>query len=67
MKKLEERLKAGINLSEKDAAYDEIVAEAETVLTNVLDAAEGKDAPYKNFRVAGGRDNENDREIIIVQ
>lgn len=67
MKKLEERLKAGINLSEKDAAYDEIVAEAETVLTKVLDAAEGKDEPYKNFRVVGGRDNENDREIIIVQ
>lgn len=67
MKKLEERLKAGINLSEKDAAYDEIVAEAEAVLTKVLDAAEGKDTPYKNFRVAGGRDNEDDREIIIVQ
>lgn len=67
MKKLEERLKAGINLSEKDAAYDEIVAEAETVLTKMLDAAEGKDVPYKNLRVVGGRDNEEDREIIIVQ
>lgn len=65
MKKLEERLKAGINLSEKDAAYDEIVAEAETVLTKVLDAAEGKGSPYNDLRVAGGQDN--DREIIIVQ
>ena len=43
MKKLQERLKAGIDFNpKKDPCYDSIVEEAETILGHVLDAAEGK-------------------------
>lgn len=67
MKKLQERLKAGIDFNpKKDPCYDSIVEEAETILGHVLDAAEGKEVPYKNFTVGGGYDERNDREIIIV-
>lgn len=67
MKKLQERLKAGIDFnSKKDPCYDSIVKEAETILGHVLDAAEGKEIPYKNFTVSGGYDERKDREIIIV-
>ncbi len=62
MKKLQERLKAGIDFNpKKDPCYDSIVEEAETILGHVLDAAEGKEVPYKNFTVGG------DREIVIVR
>lgn len=68
MKKLQERLKAGIDFNpKKDPCYDSIVEEAETILGHVLDAAEGKEVPYKNFTVGGGYDERKDREIIIVQ
>ena len=54
MKKLQERLKAGIDFNpKKDPCYDSIVEEAETILGHVLDAAEGKEVPYKNFTVRG--------------
>ena len=67
MKKLQERLKAGIDFSpKKDPCYDSIVKEAETILGHVLDAAEGKEVPYKNFTVSGGYDERKDREIVIV-
>lgn len=68
MKKLQERLKAGIDFnSKKDPCYDSIVEEAETILGHVLDAAEGKKVPYKNFAVGGGYDERKDREIVIVR
>ena len=68
MKKLQERLKAGIDFnSKKDPCYDSIVEEAETILGHVLDAAEGKEVPYKNFTVGGGYDERKDREIVIVR
>lgn len=68
MKKLQERLKAGIDFnSKKDPCYDSIVEEAETILGHVLDTAEGKEVPYKNFTVSGGYDERKDREIIIVR
>lgn len=67
MKKLQERLKAGIDFNpKKDPCYDSIVEEAETILGHVLDAAEGKEVPYKNFTVSGGYDERKDREIVIV-
>lgn len=67
MKKLQERLKAGIDFNpKKDPCYDSIVEEAETILGHVLDAAEGKEVPYKNFTVDGGYDERKDREIVIV-
>lgn len=67
MKKLQERLKAGIDFNpKKDPCYDSIVEEAETILGHVLDAAEGKEVPYKNFTVCGGYDERKDREIVIV-
>lgn len=67
MKKLQERLKAGIDFNpKKDPCYDSIVEEAETILGHVLDAAEGKEVPYKNFSVDGGYDESKDREIVIV-
>lgn len=68
MKKLQERLKAGIDFNpKKDPCYDSIVEEAETILGHVLDAAEGKEVPYKNFTVDGGYDERKDREIVIVR
>lgn len=68
MKKLQERLKAGIDFNpKKDPCYDSIVEEAETILGHVLNAAEGKEVPYKNFTVNGGYDERKDREIIIVR
>ena len=68
MKKLQERLKAGIDFNpKKDPCYDSIVEEAETILGHVLDAAEGKEVPYKNFTVDGGYDEREDREIVIVR
>lgn len=68
MKKLQERLKAGIDFNpEKDPCYDSIVEETETILGHVLDAAEGKEVPYKNFTVGGGYDEKKDREIIIIR
>lgn len=68
MKKLQERLKAGIDFNpKKDPCYDSIVEEAETILGHVLDAAEGKEVPYKNFAVGGGYDERKDREIVIVR
>ena len=68
MKKLQERLKAGIDFNpKKDPCYDSIVEEAETILGHVLDAAEGKEVPYKNFAVNGGYDERKDREIVIVR
>lgn len=68
MKKLQERLKAGIDFSpKKDPCYDSIVEEAETILGHVLDAAKGKEVPYKNFTVGGGYDERKDREIVIVR
>lgn len=68
MKKLQERLKAGIDFNpKKDPCYDSIVEEAETILGYVLDAAEGKEVPYKNFAVNGGYDKRKDREIVIVR
>lgn len=68
MKKLQERLKAGIDFNpEKDPCYDSIVEETETILGHVLDAAEGKGVPYKNLIVSGGYDEKKDREIIIVR
>lgn len=68
MKKLQERLKAGIDFNpKKDSCYDSIVEEAETILGHVLDAAEGKKVPYKNFTVGGGYDERKDREIVIVR
>lgn len=68
MKKLQERLKAGIDFNpKKGPCYDSIVEEAETILGHVLDAAEGKEVPYKNFTVGGGYDEREDREIIIVR
>lgn len=68
MKKLQERLKAGIDFNpKKDPCYDSIVEEAEIILGYVLDAAEGKEVPYKNFTVGGGYDERKDREIIIVR
>lgn len=68
MKKLQERLQAGIDFNpKKDPCYDSIVEEAETILGHVLDAAEGKEVPYKNFTVGGGYDERKDREIIIVR
>lgn len=68
MKKLQERLKAGIDFNpKKDPCYDSIVEEAETILGHVLDAAEGKEVPYKNFTVGGGYDERKDREIVIVR
>lgn len=68
MKKLQERLKAGIDFNpKKDPCYDSIVEEAETILGHVLDAAEGKEVPYKNFTVNGGYDERKDREIVIVR
>lgn len=67
MKKLQERLKAGIDFNpKKDPCYDSIVEEAETILGHVLDAAEGKEVPYKNLTVDGGYDERKDREIVIV-
>ena len=67
MKKLQERLKAGIDFNpKKDPCYDSIVEEAETILGHVLDAAEGKEVPYKNFTVGGGYDERKDREIVIL-
>ena len=48
MKKLQERLKAGIDFNpKKDPCYDSIVEEAETILGHVLDAAEGKEVPLR--------------------
>lgn len=68
MKKLQERLKAGIDFNpKKDPCYDSIVEETETILGHVLDAAEGKKVPYKNFTVGGGYDERKDREIVIVR
>lgn len=68
MKKLQERLKAGIDFNpKKDPCYDSIVEEAETILGHVLDATEGKEVPYKNFTVGGGYDERKDREIVIVR
>lgn len=68
MKKLQERLKAGIDFNpKKDPCYDSIVEEAETILGHVLDAAEGKEVPYKNFTVGGGYDERKDREIVIIR
>lgn len=68
MKKLQERLKAGIDFNpKKDPCYDSIVEEAETILGHVLDAAEGKEVPYKDFTVGGGYDERKDREVIIVR
>lgn len=68
MKKLQERLKAGIDFNpKKDPCYDSIVEEAETILGHVLDAAEGKEVPYENFTVGGGYDERKDREIVIVR
>lgn len=68
MKKLQERLKAGIDFNpKKDPCYDSIVEEAETILGHVLDVAEGKEVPYKNFTVGGGYDEMKDREIVIVR
>lgn len=68
MKKLQERLKTGIDFNpKKDPCYDSIVEEAETILGHVLDAAEGKEVPYKNFTVGGGYDERKDREIVIVR
>lgn len=68
MKKLQERLKAGIDFNpKKDPCYDSIVKEAETILGYVLDAAEGKEVPYKNFTVNGGYDERKDREIVVVR
>lgn len=68
MKKLQERLKAGIDFNpKKDPCYDSIVEEAETILGHVLDAAEGKEVPYKNFTVDGGYDERKDREVVIVR
>lgn len=68
MKKLQERLKAGIDFNpKKDPCYDSIVEEAETILGHVLDAVEGKEVPYKNFTVGGGYDERKDREIVIVR
>lgn len=68
MKKLQERLKAGIDFNpKKDPCYDSIVEEAETILGHVLDVAEGKEVPYKNFTVGGGYDERKDREIVIVR
>lgn len=68
MKKLQERLKAGIDFNpKKDPCYDSIVEEAETILGHVLDAAEGKEVPYKNFTVDGGYDERKDREIVVVR
>lgn len=68
MKKLQERLKAGIDFNpKKDPCYDSIVEEAETILGHVLDAAEGKEVPYKNFTVNGGYDERKDREVVIVR
>lgn len=68
MKKLQERLKAGIDCNpKKNPCYDSIVEEAETILGHVLDAAEGKEVPYKNFTVDGGYDERKDREVIIVR
>lgn len=68
MKKLQERLKAGIDFNpKKDPCYDSIVEEAETILGHVLDAAEGKEVPYKNLTVGGGYDERKDREIVIVR
>ena len=68
MKKLQERLKAGIDFNpKKDPCYDSIVEEAETILGHVLDAAEGKEVPYKSFTVGGGYDERKDREIVIVR
>lgn len=68
MKKLQERLKAGIDFNpKKDPCYDSIVEEAETILGYVLDAAEGKEVPYENFTVGGGYDERKDREIVIVR
>lgn len=68
MKKLQERLKAGIDFNpKKDPCYDSIVEEAETILGHVLDAAEGKEVPYKNFAVGGGYDEREDRKIVIVR
>lgn len=68
MKKLQERLKAGIDFNpKKDPCYDSIVEEAETILGHMLDAAEGKEVPYKNFTVGGGYDERKDREIVIVR
>lgn len=67
MKKLQERLKAGIDFNpKKDPCYDSIVEEAETILGHVLDAAEGKEVPYEDFTVGGGYDERKDREIVIV-
>lgn len=67
MKKLQERLKAGIDFNpKKDPCYDSIVEEAETILGHVLDAAEGKEVPYKNFTVGGGYDERKDREIFDI-
>lgn len=68
MKKLQERLKAGIDFNpKKDPCYDSIVEEAETILGHVLDVAEGKEVPYKNFTVGGSYDERKDREIVIVR
>ena len=68
MKKLQERLKAGIDFNpKKDPCYDSIVEEAETILGHVLDAAEGKEVPYKNLTIGGGYDKRKDREIVIVR
>ena len=68
MKKLQERLKAGIDFNpKKDPCYDSIVEEAETILGHVLNAAEGKEIPYKNFTVDGSYDERKDREIVIVR
>jgi hypothetical protein len=68
MKKLQERLKAGIDFNpKKDPCYDSIVEGAETILGHVLDAAEGKEVPYKNFTVGGGYDERKDREIVVVR
>lgn len=68
MKKLQERLKAGIDFNpKKDPCYDSIVEEAETIFGHVLDAAEGKEVPYKNFTIGGGYDERKDREIVIVR
>jgi hypothetical protein len=68
MKKLQERLKAGIDFNpKKDPCYDSIVEEAETILGHVLDAAEGKEVPYKNFTVGGSYDERKDRKIVIVR
>ena len=48
MKKLQERLKAGIDFNpKKDPCYDSIVEEADTTLGHALDAAEGKELHYQ--------------------